>query len=240
MNEIISKIKQFGYWRVIIRPTKYNDNLIPSLGECKKIIADSQVSLRGWNYPHIDLSGINASSNNSVHSMCDWPSGPMYEYWRLYQTGQFIHYFAMREDLRITEEKKKEFQLECGPTKVDKFLSILSTLYSVTEIFEFAARLFSTIGEVDFVEVIIELHGTNRRMLVFWGNFMRFTNRAYINEFLDGIIKIDKTISKNELINRSSDIALDVAIEIFKKFNWDGVNKQIFVEDQKKLLERRL
>jgi len=239
MKELLSKIKSKGYWKVIIRPTVYNEQLISSLQDCKELIRSSKVSLRGWDYPHIDPRGINAASTYSVHSICDWPEGPAFEYWRFYQTGQFIHLFAMREDLRITEEQKQNFQDEFS-VKNDKFLSILSTLYSVTEIFEFSARLFSKIENVKDVEINIELHGVNNRLLIFWDSFSRWLNRPYICNFSDDTITIKKIFNKDDVIKNSSDLALDFTMKIFHAFNWDSVNKEIFIEDQKKLLERRL
>lgn len=240
MNELITKIATKGYWKVIIRPNAYNKKLIKDLPNCKLLIEKSRLSLRGWDYPHIDQAGIKNSSDNSVFSFCDWPEGAMYEYWRFYQTGQFVHYFSMREDLRISEQKKKEFQDEFG-NKVEKFLSILSTLYSVTEIYQFASKLYSEL-DVEGVEIVIELHDVNKRMLTFWDSFMRYLSRPYICEFSNGVLTVgkDNIILKEDLINNASDLALDATIEIFNKFNWDTVSKNIFIEDQKKLLERRL
>jgi len=240
MEELLRKIKSKGYWKVIIRPNKYDNNLISSLKECEELIKNNKLRLRGWDYPHIDIAGIKRSSANSVHSYCDWPEGPIYEYWRFYQTGQFVHYFAMREDLRISDSKKKEFQNEFG-NKIEKFLDILSTLYSITEIYQFASKLFSSLN-VEGVEIIIELHDVEKRMLIFWGSFGRFLHQPYICDFTDGILSVgkEKIISKEKLLNNASELALDTTIEIFHNFNWGSADKNIFIEDQKKLLERRL
>jgi len=240
MNELIKKIQsRGGYWKIIIRPTTYKKDLIPSLDKCKEIIEQSRVSLRGWDYPHIDPSGIKIAGDNSVHSFCDWEEGPMFEYWRFYQTGQFVHYFSMREDSRISEEKRNEIRQEFGSraNNINKFLSILSTIYSITEIFEFASRLVSKFDNSDSFEIIIELHDVKNRMLFFWDTF-RFLFQPYICEYDPVLIK--KNLTKGEIISKSPEIALDVAIDIFKRFNWAEVNRQIFIEDQKKFLERRL
>ena len=240
MEDLIKKIKAKGYWKIVIRPSEYQTNLIHSIAECKDLIKENKLQLRGWDYPHIDPRGIKVSSNNSVHSYCDWPDGPMYEYWRFYQTGQFVHYFSMREDLRIDEIRVNELQQSFG-TKTRKFLDILSTLYSVTEVYQFAARLFSKINRVKGVEIIIELHDVKDRMLFFWGNHGRYLSMPYICEFTDGVLKVgeEKIIDLDTLLNDSSGLALDTTIEIFNKFNWEGANKNVFIEDQKGLLERR-
>jgi hypothetical protein len=239
MNSLIEKIKLHGHWKITIRPNIYSDFLIPSLEEAKEIIESNKLSLRGWDYPHVDPAGIKVSGDNSIHSMCDWVEGYKFEYWRFYQTGQFVHYFSMREDGRLNSEKIVEFQQEYG-TEANKFLDIISTIYTVTEIFEFASKIFSALEQVSSVEIIVELHDVNNRTLVFWDTFMRSLNQAYVCEYPDGIIRISKSIKKNKLIAESSNFSLDAAIEIFHKFNWTSVSKNIFIEDQKKLLERRL
>ena len=241
MKTLIEKIKSRGsYWKVLIRPANYQENLISSLDECKLIIEQSKVRLRGWDYPYIDhREGIKAAGDNSVHSFCNWEEGSRFEYWRFYQTGQFVHYFSMWEELWMDEEKKnglKRWINGLENQKVDRFLSIISTLYSITEIFEFASRMSSKIDASSF-EIIIELYGTKNMMLFFEDRF-RFLHQAYICAYEP--IHIERILTKEVLLSKSSQVALDITIEIFKKFNWDGVNKQIFTEDQKKLLERRL
>ncbi len=239
MEELLKKIKAKGYWKIVIRPNKYIGNLIPSVQECKKMIENNKLELRGWDYPHIDVGGIKISSDNSVYSYCDWPEGPMYECWRFYQTGQFVHYFAMREDLRISDLRKKELQDEFG-NKIEKFLDILSTLYSVTEIYQFASKLFSNLN-IEGAEITIELYDVKERMLIFLGSFDRYLSKSYVCEF-DGVLSVgkEKIITKKELIENYNELALEATIEIFTKFNWDSVNKSIFIEDQKKFLERRV
>lgn len=238
MTKIIDKIKsKGGYWRIILRPTVYDDKLIGSLDECIKIIEQSKVALRGWDYPHIDHSGIRIAGDNSVYSLCDWEEGPMFEYWRFYQTGQFIHYFSMREDIRLTPKKIEEVNKENRVIDIKKLLSILSTIYSLTEIFEFISRLISKINNAKSFEITIELHDVNERMLFFWDE-SHFLFQPYICDYDPIIIK--KILANEEIISKSSEISLDIAIDIFKKFNWKDANKEIFIEDQKKLLERRL
>lgn len=239
MKELINKIKQKGYWKVIIRPTIFKEEIIPNLDECKKIIESCVISLRGWNYPHIDRDGIKISGNDSIESYCDSEWLGYFEYWRFYQSGQFIHYFSMREDYRIDEKEVQRIKRQ-SDTKSTKLLDILSTLYSVTEIFEFAQRLALKDILGNIVEILIELGGVEGRELFFWDSFSRWLDRNYICTFRDENILVKRTMPKEELIANSAKIALSTCMEIFRKFNWSNVPEQVFTEDQKKFLEKRL
>ena len=95
MEDRIKKIKDTGYWRILIRPNIFIEDKINSLEKCKEIINHSIVSLREWDFPHLDEKETSAGKN-WIQSGCDW--GDIKEYWRFYQNGQFIYYSAMRED----------------------------------------------------------------------------------------------------------------------------------------------
>jgi hypothetical protein len=52
----------------------------------------------GWDYPHVD-------HHNEVARGADWVGQECQledelEVWRLYQSGQFVHYFAMADEWR--------------------------------------------------------------------------------------------------------------------------------------------
>lgn len=239
MKKLIDKIKQTGYWKVIIRPAVFENSRLSNLEACKTIIQSCKVSLRGWDYPHIDKKGITISGNDNIESYCDWPDGDFFEYWRFYQSGQFIHYFSIREDYQIDEEEIKKIQRR-NLTKSNKFLSIISTLYSVTEIFVFAQGLAIKDILGDTIEISIELGNSEGRELFFWGNFSRHLDRKYICTFRDENLMIKRIIQKEELIANYDKLALDACLEIFKKFNWTQVPRQVFDEDQRKFLQRRL
>ncbi|MCX5727045.1 MAG: hypothetical protein NT030_07790 [Candidatus Saganbacteria bacterium] len=239
MNDLIKKIKQKGFWQVTIRPSKFIENRISSISDCENLIKSCVVSLRGWDYPHIDKLGIKVSGNDSIESYSDWPEYGHIEYWRFYQSGQFVHYFAMKEDYSINEAKLEELKHEYG-TNSTHFLEILSALFTVTEIFEFAQRLVSKEVMGDSVEILIELGNVEGRQLFFWNYFSRCLSQPYICAFRNENITVKRMVSKEELLSSSNKLALNSFIEILYKFNWKNVSSKIFEEDQKKLLERRL
>ena len=243
MNELINKIKGYGYWRVLIRPNKFGSNLISSLAEARKIIEDSKIELRGWDYPHSDRE-LKAVSADSIESVCDWKEGPAYEYWRYFLSGQFVHYFAMREDCRIdaTEAEKIKARISFGEGKLEGvklFFSVLSTLYTFTEIFFFASRLAQNgyLGE-ESIHLEIELNKVNGRML-FVGS-ERSLHRPYICHFQDDKFVINLDVTRADLIENHAKMSLDNVLKVFESFGWEKPNREIFEDDQRKFLERRL
>ena len=88
------------------------------------------------------------------------------------------------------------------------------------------------------VEIKIELGDVQGRELFFWDSFSRYLSRSYVCSFPDENIIASRTIERNDLLANSSKLAIDVCLEIFRKFNW-STNAQIFEEDQRKFLERR-
>ena len=94
--------------------------------------------MRGWPYPHANEDRI---KNGDDWIECECNSHEIREYWRFYQSGQFVHYFSVLEDY-VPEAAKIAQALGWRPSeKVSGYLEILSTLFRVTEIYEFASRL---------------------------------------------------------------------------------------------------
>ena len=53
---VLNKIRSRGYWRVVIRPTTFQEHRVPRYADLFPIIEKNSVQLRGWDYPHIDRS----------------------------------------------------------------------------------------------------------------------------------------------------------------------------------------
>lgn len=228
IEEILAKIKSRGYWFVVIRPVKFEEKRIRSLGECEELVRKCAVSLRGWNYPHY---GRSKSGIDYVESVTDWECYK--ELWRMYQSGQFVHFFSCREDW--WHESSSRYVKKAKPGSV---LSVLSTLYSITEIYEFASRLAQKDVFDSELYISIKLHGMRDRRLIILEP-MRLLFRDYICA-VDDLPLPPKKISVERILGRGHDLALDDTIWIFERFNWHSPPRGILKEEQKKLLERRL
>ena len=218
VKQRMEKIRSTGYWRVNIHPTKFERSRIDSLGRCWELVESCRVYLRGWDYPAVSEKE-KAFGEDWVQSGADFRG--MVEQWRFYQSGQFIHYFSCSEDYRDASDG----------------LSVISTLYRVTEIFEFAARLAQTEVLEPRLQILIKLVHMKGRRLFNWD-----PARYLRKEFICGIdeIPIEKEFSAPEIIAAGHDEALDATLYIFERFGWLNPSRQILAEDQRKFLERRL
>ena len=95
---LLDLIKSRGHWRVEIRPTRFVPNRVERIAELYPLVERLSVRFRGWDYPHMD-------SRNGPHIDKDWVGQEFAwahykEIWRLYQSGKFIHVFALSEDWR--------------------------------------------------------------------------------------------------------------------------------------------
>ena len=233
MDEILNKIHTKGFWRVNIRPTNFKKQLIPNLSKCWEIIEDSVVLLRGWDYPHLDHKN-RINGNDWIASYVDFRGH--IEYWRFYQSGQFIHHFACREDYELDESDLSPLSIP-SPSPSGNYLSILSTLYTLTEIFQFASRLCIKNILLPSVEIRIDLFDMKDRQLFFWDH-SRYLSTPKICKM--DKISYSNAYSPNDLINNAPDLAREVAVYIYERFNWNNLSKKIFSEEQRKLIERRL
>jgi len=242
MDNLINKIKENGYWKVLIRPVDFEEKRIADKDAAAKTVESSKIVFRGWDYPHIDHNeGIVRSGPDSVSSFCDWPEGGHFEFWKLYLNGQFVHYFSMIEDYEMSDEEKQRARNSFHFSKLDennqRFLSIINVLYTITEIYFFAANLAKSANFGKETEIIIELGNVEGRILFFWGEPFRHLFQAYTCRYQP--IEEKRVVQTEDLIKNPAELALDFTMDVFKEFNWKDANKNVFVGDQKKLIERR-
>jgi len=233
IEQLISKIKSKGYWRVEIRPTIFEKLLIPTFSKAQEIVQSCTVLWRGWDYPHWNANTVRNMSD-WVESWEDWKHE--IEYWRFYRSGQFIHIFAAHEDYMNVESMLPKRYPPRPPR--DGYISFVSTTYQVTEILEFAARLANKDILHPSAFISIGLYNMKDHALASF-NGSRHLHDGYVYTIDDPIV-IEREIPQQELIANPDNFALDFIIEIFERFNWNNPPRQILSEDQKRLRERRL
>ncbi len=229
-KKLLEKIRSRGHWQVVARPQKYISERIPSLSDCLRLIEESQVRCRGWYFPHFDSSEV-LNGLNYIESGTDFPA--KYEAWRFYQSGQFAFLGALGEDWLeehpfLTKEERSRF----AP---GEHLNVLSTLYRLSEIYEFVSRLAQAGIFDDHLVLSIELVGTKGRRMVFWdpGRYLG-KNCICIEESLPK----ERTFAVADFISNAREYALQHFLWIAERFQVDA-SVSVFRRDQEKFFEGR-
>jgi hypothetical protein len=230
-DEILQKIKSKGYWKITILPSEYRKDRT-KVSEIKTTVEKCQVRKRGWPYPYVpqygDIVGSELISNDYYTCSIDWRNH--LEEWRMYRSGQFVHYLALREDW--SEEKIAHV----GELKV---LEIVLTLYSTTEVFLFISNL----GLAGFYDgnilVQMELHDVYDRILAFYVmNYRKFRELHNVYKCkMEEPIRINKTIKKLDIISSNQSISMNVLEEVFEKFGWTAKIGEILRGDQDEFIK---
>ncbi len=211
MTNLLNEIKSKGYWRINFRPL-IDEKIISDLSQTKELIKKHHVELRGWDYPYYPLRSDSQGNlkiyNNFCEGYSDWED--MKEVWRFYESGQFIHYLALREDWERSDFTK---------TQEKPCLEVSSTIYQLVEIFEFASRLAAkTDIYKNGININIQIFKTkNRKLHLFNGSLPgEFTGS---NE--ENISCFNTTLTTAELISNPDKCAAQAAKKTFSLFGFE-------------------
>ena len=226
------------HWRVNFRPSEYKEDLIPTLSKCYDTIEKNKLSLRGWDYPHLDTE--REQGNNWVAS---WSSFMGHnEYWRFYQSGQFIHLFSVKESTegdykkKLRNDMKSHYRIhKIDWDSVPGFFSIINFIYNVTEIYEFAARLCQSEIYTGKINIQIDIKGIKNFVLT--APLERLWIRYYAAS--QDILSRNHEIETEQLISASKDISLDALVWFFERFGWFEPPKSVIRQDQENLIKGR-
>lgn len=236
----LNKIKTRGYWQVSLHPAQIQENVVESVTQAKELIQTSSVHFRGWDYPHFptqtkDHQDVYVGENDSIEGWIDWEQ--FKEVWRFYTNGQFVHLFGLREDW-WEEHSWLNPDDPLRKIKPGTVLEVISTVYSLTEIYAFFSNLVQNLS-VEEVEVEISLVGMKDRTL----HISDFRRAPLFMEYACRLDKVNlpkKIYKKGDLVTNYVDLAFDQIIYLLHRFNWENPNIPVIKEDQKKLIERRM
>jgi len=239
-EELLAEIKSRGYWRVEIHSTEYQDNRLSGRAAMQNLLSSATVSLRGWPHPYFPDFPAKDTAYNGKWLEGQVNSGYQKEYWRLYKSGQWLHWLGL-SGAWITRERLFEGRSPLPPQHPGYLHIRGDVLFTLTEIFRFAVGLAQG-GVFDPTAFLsIQLHNTHDYML--FENFERpfFLSYQYVNPS-NRLIEQQKSVPVGQLSAVADQIALDMAIEVFSVFDWvpSVAAVRMLAEDQKKLIERRL
>lgn len=236
-DDTIATIKQKGYWRIVFEPLVSELKL--TIPQCKEIVEKSVVSLRGWDYPFVPNSypEMMGPGNTYYEAWFQSANVHMKEFWRMYQSGQFIHYVSTHYDwlanLYIQNRWMRDDEQPKGPV-----LGILDATYEITEIFQFLKKLTESGIYNEGVNVNISINNTKGRHLVVDGpSRIPFTTPKQTQE---EILTFEKTYSKDEVIMEVKILAMEVVRHFFIRYNWLDPNVNQIKQDIDNLIDRKI
>jgi len=236
-EELLAEIKSRGYWRVEMHSTEYQENRLPARRAMQDLINKATVSLRGWPYPYFRAEET-TYDGKGLEGQVDWSYHK--EYWRLYESGQWLHYLGLSGAWISREEIFKG--RSPLPPQHPGYLHIRGdVLFTLTEILRFTAGLVQD-GVLDPTAFLsIQLHNTHDYML--YESFERpwFSIHEYVNPSHTPIEQ-SKSVPVGQLSTVVDQLALETAIKVFEVFGWipNEAAERMLAEEQKKLIERRL
>jgi hypothetical protein len=236
-KELLEKINSRGYWRINFRPVAYNHNIL-SLSECKTIVEKCHFDFRGWPYPYFptigDASHDLEPAQDYYLGWVDWSNH--IEFWHMYQSGQFLHYLALREDWyedSIWAEYTKDQIRKEGP-----LLGVTLTVFQITEIFEFLSRLCQERIYEEGLEVFIDLKNTKgRKLWVSSPGRVPFHSEYRASEDL---LKFESKYLKDNILINYKEIAINVVLHFFERFGWHTPNMDTIIKDQQDFFLRKV
>ena len=234
-EELLEEIKSRGYWRVEIHSTEYQEKRLSSRAAMQNLLSGATVSLRGWPYPYFRAEET-TYNGKWLEGQVKWSF--YREYWRLYESGQWLHFKGLY-GAWLTREILFEGRSPLPPQHAGYLAVRGDILYTLTEIFRFAVGLAQG-GVLDPTAFLsIQLHNTRDCML--FESFERFFHYKYVNQS-DRPIEQQHNLPVSELSGVADQMALEMAIKIFSVFDWVPSEAAVrtLAEDQKKLIERRL
>jgi hypothetical protein len=220
-EKLLEKIKSRGYWRLRLYPLSSKAVVIPTLADCIRIVEEANVTLRGWDYPHISRRNEYERNLDYCALSTDWSY--FKEHWRMYQSAQFIHLRGLREDWYDEANNAQPGYSEI-PSPGECLNVISSLIYNLTEVFEFISRLAVNKQYSSGINIELSLENTkNRRLWI--GDPARIDFMEQYKSSMESIL-YTTSISLAEA-KESPSLNAQKAIEYFyQRFGFDHSTKE--------------
>lgn len=223
LNQVRGTFKDAGYWQVMVYPTTYKPQRIVEIPRISEHIRASEVSLRGWIFPHTDRQGT-MNFSEGIQSSVEWQR--YREGYRAYRSGLFVWVGALWEDILVhrTNDDRRILEFPC-------------VIYDVTEFLLFCRRYFERL-DVDSLSFRLYLNGTQDRVLMVRTSDHETVQTNYICH--EPAVTYSEIIPLAELKASYDVIARRILRYILALFNWNDPSDDVIHTSQRNLVERRL
>jgi hypothetical protein len=219
---LLERIRCRGYWRVNFQPLVAKTK-VQTMDTCRRLVRENAVSLRGWDYPAFHETPPNGGVAPCGDYYEGWVEWSMYrEFWRLFKSGQFLHYTAIRTDWHDEAHFRVAFP---DSVVAERVLPIVDTIYLVTEMFVFLSRLARAGLYDEGVRVRISAEQLAGRALYIDDS----TRHPFSFPRTTGAERFtwDREYSKEVILADPSGEARKVLLALFDCFGWNPADEQI-------------
>lgn len=210
LEEMTKSIKERCYWKIIIRPDQYVKHRV-KFTELREIVSQSSVSLRGWNFPHVEYGpDHDFKGTNWLGQGLSW--NHIQETWRMFRSAQFEFIGGLYEDW----SQPGQFV----DSQLGRF-PIWGSIYRILETFEFASRLAATGVGSSRMLVQIETGNINYRQL-YNDNPKKTGIRKYTGPA--SFVHPDDPksyVDRNQLLAEPRSLAAEATSELLQTFEFD-------------------
>jgi len=208
------EIKRYGYWRVVIRPQRFEEARIAEMSELLPILMRCKLSVLGWDFPHISNTSRDIQRGTDFIGQ-DFRWNAISEVMRFYQSGLFYHLSSIHLETALVKwEDYVNFEkIHTVP------IFIIGAIFHFIEIFELAARLSVTKAGDENMLIEVTLGNIKDRSLSYgnWPNMiMPGEYKSTISDYPQIV-----TIPRGELLDNPRALAAKMTKELFSRFNWD-------------------
>lgn len=234
-EESMKPFHGLGRWKLEFWPSVPVQ--VPSMDHSRlqKILRETSVRLRGWDFPHIPRQIINRQDDETqrryVTLFTDWYTYA--EHTILTEDGYFRHEQVLWEDLQ-----GRPFSEAPGAGSPGAVLDWIGTLFTLGEFTLFAGRLASELGFQGEVCLHVELSGigsprrlgTTDPLRDLWYGFTSQRSSITLRKVMQtAVLRADPAAE-----------AIDLARRIYALFGWDNPSEKMLQEDLNRLYTRRL
>lgn len=223
VNELKAAGPNLARWEFRSLPTPSPPRMDAKAVE--RIVRDSTVSLRGWNFPAIQTGDI-TFHGDQLTSAVDWDG--------FHERTSVGYRGAFGFSRILWTESAPEAQIRY-PLPPGRPLDFVGILYDITEFLRFSV----TMGEKVQAETLwldLFLLGIQGRKL---GTYDQ--RRAFFIETTaaDSAVRLTRAFDLGTLQAGWKDIAVEWARQIYTVFQWPGAGAEMLRKDQENLLQRR-
>jgi hypothetical protein len=206
------KLSDRGYWRLEIRPKRYVERRIPSFEVLKKAIEAATIQFRGLTFPQLDRNWGPPAGLTWLAQEVD--AGANIECWRAYLSGQFVHKGGIWTDWL----DQRTFWSVPKDWKPKTELPVVSSIWTLTECFEFAARYAQIVFPESPVTLRITLFGISNRVLHL--DHERRTPFDFPRQARIATFPFVRQLDVPTLLATSKDLAIAASASLFEFFDW--------------------